>query len=484
MGGTPVGISDVVRMNFELKIGKWDSGSTELLCDQDSFKQGISLSDLKWGFTSPAVNSGDYDASRISFTLHDIAGKMIDTVMKLRTGAYFIYFKGPKSDGSLWNGKEVVYVPVSEECKIEFSPTQGFTYTFSGNPLIQFAKSPILSTKQDLTITGTIVGPNQTYKNYVEKELVEIWNQHVIEDQKKPTAKISISVEGSPAINNQPYITKKNNKGMIEDFKIPAGTTIADAVRLLFYNRFYPSDDAIHQGKKGTTNHRPTISVMFKKWKGAKVDIVVKVFDEKDEKSITTLDVCIGDDGHCQGSKYRAQLAGMNFDGLYSLLTASAVLKDLESGEKKTSAMSGNEDVMIQQSTQTDAADNYQQKDVQTPMAGSFTKIGIGSWGMFDTLLHKYKMPNFTIDIDMPYTYDFTPKTHGGVLEDAIQGASSSGISMSQGVNLKYYWYTDPNCESLALQPGISNKYRISKIVHQIGLSGNSTQVTLSHLTL
>ena len=84
----------------------------------------------------------------------------------------------------------------------------------------------------------------------------------------------------------------------------------------------------------------------------------------------------------------------------------------------------------------------------------------------------------------MPYSYGFTPVVHGGKLIDAIGGEVTCGIHFLQGVELQFYWYTDVTCEKLALVPGISTSYRITSVTHTIGLSGNTTQVKLSHKNL
>jgi hypothetical protein len=83
----------------------------------------------------------------------------------------------------------------------------------------------------------------------------------------------------------------------------------------------------------------------------------------------------------------------------------------------------------------------------------------------------------------MPYTYGFTPITHGGFLPDAISGSPMGGINHDVGAELSFWWYVDVDCQQMAPVEAISTIYRITKVIHSIGLSGNNTQISLSHLT-
>lgn len=496
---------DVVRMKFKLMIGKMDThNEMELLCDHNSYLQGISISELKWGFYSPS-SYGDASSANISFTLHDISGKLINSVMKLRAATHYIYFHGPMSNGELWfSSKNAIYTPEIDSCKIEFSPTQGFTYTFGGKPIIQQASSPVLKASQSFSITGDKIPEGTSFKKYVEEEFTTTWNSHIVEDQKKPTAQIKLTVHehgssGSKHTANKPQVKVKAKDGkvsQIESFNVKTGDLLSNSIRNMFYTRFYDEEESVV--KKGTNKDdssktdtkkstKPQITIIYDRWaKNTVNEIHVFIFDDHDRKQADNLQkICIGSDLTCIGSQFRGQLVGMNFDSFYSFMAASSIEQNIDgSNSNHDVAQGGNNDTTIEKSDEYNVGRKTQIEEVTIANSADFTKIGTGNWGLLESAMNSVKSPSFTIDVEMPYSFGFTPKSHGGYLLDQIESTVSSGISAYQGVDLDFYWYTEPTCSFLARQDGVSGKYRLVEVTHSLGLNGNTTQLKLSHLTL
>jgi hypothetical protein len=104
-------------------------------------------------------------------------------------------------------------------------------------------------------------------------------------------------------------------------------------------------------------------------------------------------------------------------------------------------------------------------------------------WNNFASLLQKYKLSQFTLDIELPYTFAFTPEWFGGVLKNATD-AGNGAFAVEEGIELQFYWYIDSWCEILEKVDVISTDYRITLVTHNIGLNGNTTQIKLSHLSV
>jgi len=470
---TAVGKSDVVMMHYELKIGTIDNkGDLTLLADTYSYKTGTSLSEIKWGFVNSG-SFGDKTDANITFTLHDIAGETFQNFMKLQTGSYWIYFKGPDSTGSLWSGDAAIYVPDREGCSVEFSPTQGFTYTFTGKPMLMHARSEYVTNTEEIEVNGW-TEPGTNFMQFLS-ELETEWNTAAKNHNKCNAKTIKLNF-GNPS--NKLWLTPihrvektEENVRTIEPYKIAAGKTISDAI-IDFFN-------IIFLNEKGVKNDKPTIEVNFEKTEGDIIHIDVKIWGLEDEKSVISSDkICIGTDDNCNGSRFRGQLVGMDFKPLLALLATQVIDEELaNTGTGKGSAETIGQ-CLPEKNTPIEGQTHTQVTGANNPHEFAAD----GSWAGIDTLLNKLKFPKFVIEVELPYSYGFTPKIHGGLLKDAIEGSTGGGIHIMQGTQLDFFWYTSPDCDKLDLVKGISNKYRISTVTHTIGLNGNSTQIKLSHL--
>jgi len=482
---------DVVWMQYFIWMGKFDTkGEKKLLASFVSHFEGVSVSSVSWGFTSPGAVSGDKESARLKFTLHDIAGSLISDIMKLRKGNYWLYFQGPNSIGYPWSGSEAVYIPQKKECTIEFSATQGFTYTISAIPTITLAKGPFLATRSEFTLSGNLAGKGADFRKYLVIELQTRWNEYA-KDMGKPNACIVIEPGIHTLFTNQVQNSIKNEKGLvdvIEPFKVSKGTSIADAIRDLFNTRFKKPNADVQGDAKGDVGKRATLEIIFKKWEGENLTVGVEFIDNKDEKTIASkIPICIGSDLTCVGQPFRAQLVNMDFGPLYEIMTANALEANKEGSgtqDKTLHIQGGNDGSVPESGTQIDNARNSQLTVTELEILPPNFKTASGNWGLLDTALNKQKSAKFTIDIEMPYSFGFTPEVHGGMLLDAVKDSTGSGIHYTQGVDLSFWWYTTPLCAVLMKQPGVSGDYRISKVMHTIGLNGNTTQITLSHLSM
>ena len=485
---------DVVKMHFTIRMARYDTGSSDqtLICSSESFYEGISVSSVSWGFDSPGATGGDRSAAKLSFTLHDIAGKNITTIMKLRTGIYWLYFRGPDSLGELWPGVEAIYMPIPEECNIEFSATQGFTYSIGARPIANLANSPLTATKSALTLTGAGdgIGPGSTFKDYLTTHFVNIWNEDA-KEKKKTNAQIAIECVPHPLMDSQVVVYEKNEggkQGLIEPFAINALEELGNAIRRLFFERFNKKENSVQTSKDGSISKKPTLEIVFKEWKGKKLLFQVAFIDDKDEKTLTNkIPVCIGSDLNCQDATYRAQLVSMDFGPLYTQMVG-AVLYRIDNkqsdGIADSAANSANDDTGTVASVPFEKASDVLEIATNHELNVGMQKNANGSWGVLDAVLAKNNAPHFTIDIELPYAFGFTPAAHGGMLKDLYNGGTGAGIHYTQGVELDFWWYSDPNCSELVKQPEISTDWRIAKVIHTIGLNGNTTQVTLSILTI
>jgi hypothetical protein len=320
MAGSPVGYKDVVKMEYEIGYGTFDSGMEGRLAWTDSFKQGITLSDIQWSFVNTATDKGDETEGKISFTLHDIAGLLFEQFMYLKLSAKYIYFIGPKTSGEKWGGTHSLYQVDKEACSMEFSQTQGFTYTFAGTAAAAVSKSNIAASPYEFTLTNVLSGTYKTFKDIVEKELVKQWNDK-IEGEKAGTAKIKVEVSPTDELNDK-YHTRPplNNDTQGEgapggtfQYSVKQGTTIYDAISKLWTQVFQNASDV---------ENRVRLRVDFHKWEGG--DVALKVFftDKSIEDSIvTSVAICVGDDDNCKGWPYRGELASIDFKEISKTIT-------------------------------------------------------------------------------------------------------------------------------------------------------------------
>jgi len=488
---------DVIMMHYKVYLAEVDTGNNKkLLADTFSYKLGVSCSEIKWGFDNGGAYGHDINNKRISITLHDIAGKLIADIVKIQSMKYWIYFVGPTSTGELWSGPPVIYSPDPKDCKIEFSPTQGFTYTISGIPAMTLPSSQAVTNSQEFSLTGFAgdgISKGSTFADYLKKHLVARWNSYITQDLKKPQAKIKIIPDEShPLMKNRAQVTVKNEKGTqdrIEPFKVPAGKSISDVITELWETRFKKKEKDLQKNKHGSIGHRPTLQIFFEKWKGKEVVIHVKFTDNKDAKSTSNnLDICIGSDMNCVGSLYRGQLVSMDFGPLYSQMQAISNHIDNAKGStdphRSTGAQGGNDGGDVETGVNENEARPGHENITELPFSSGLTKKSDGSWGLIDAVIKAGNVPKFTIGVELPYSYAFTPDVHGGLLKPLIDGLITGGIATNQGANLEFFWYTDPNCSVLIKQPEISGTYRIATVTHTIGLSGNTTQVTLATLNI
>lgn len=500
------GHRETIKMEYMIGIGSISSGVMEtVLAYTDSYNDGVSLSDIKWGFYNTGAG-GAAEAGYIEFTIHDIAGQCLEDFVKIKSATQYIYFNGPMSDGSLWPGPMMKYSPLAEDCNLEFSPTQGFTYTFKGFPMFQAARSKVMGAPAQFIINGLDQATNKPHSNTFEdylKELSDKWNANIQSETKKNVAGIRFEYESEGIVDIMRKATPFNvikEKGVslsatanpvtpAAPITIQAGDTLSDAVIKIWQHGFAPTEnDAM-----GDYNADSKIEVNLKSIEGNINVIDVKLHDKLKSATATSLmTVCIGDDNNCKYQPYRANLVGINFGGIWNIV-ASNLFSKTEGGTNNSDPAvtavndtTKNTDVTPQDATTgTTAASKENMNAVNTsPGIRTGQNPVYDGWNTVATILNKHKMPDFELNIELPYSFGFTPEVHGGLLMDSMQGTANGGISFKQGVQLKFYWYTSPACSSLALVPGISNDYRVVKVTHTIGLNGNTTQVALSHLTI
>lgn len=500
--GTAVGKHDVIKMHYTIGMGSIARGSPEtILAHTNSYIDGISLSEIKWGFYNTS-EMGTKESSYLEFTLHDIAGQTLSNFIKLKQGASIIYYLGPASDGYPWSPPNfALYKPIVNDCKLEFSPTQGFTYTFVAMPIGNLTKTTELAAPADLKISGKHKGVrhDNMFADYLDEIALE-WNTAISAlGDKAGSAQIEFHIE-SDGINpdmemRYPVFVNNTNEGnhiktegdaeTELTFTVKKGIPIATEVQRLWNKHFLPPPAT--EADDCTTLHESMVEVNFNKYEGGISIIDVRCHKkEKSEPIIPILPVCIGTDETCSGTPYRAQLVGMNFDGIMPLLaaakfsafTGAKVAEAAVAGNASTTEKPNNENVCGIKSNET-TADIPHSAGLPAGVNPLFD-----GWSELSSVLNTMKTPAFTLDIELPFTSDFSPKVHGGKLPDTIEGCAMGSIKYTSGLNLKFWWYTDPSCETLIPVKSISNDYRITKIIHTIGLNGNTTQVSLSHLTI
>lgn len=506
-GGTGIGyysstgIGQVIKMNYKIEMGFLHHGSERImLVSTDSYKQGVSLSEIKWGFFSTS-SIDSRESSFLEFTIHDIAGQSLENFLKIRQHSTILYFTGPTSGGNLWIGQPAPYAPKVESCEIQFSQTQGFTYKITAIPTGQLSKSPAYSTFKDITINGINhdnVAHSNTFKDYLD-EFAYKWNSGLKNNPEKiDTAKIEFiwvqnDAANDDAMKQMPIIIEKEGEikrtgdaeKKIQPLTIKTRTTVSAAVQQLWNERFVPKETNAENG----IDNNSFLEVNFKEHKDG-----TNFFDVKCHKKTTSTDkvgvaipICIGSDKVCKGALFRAQLASISLNSIATNLAITQLPTNNDKNQEQS--QSGTDVVQVietKKSTQEDGGQATTQtvsEKTGSPGNQGATNSVFDGWGQLKSLLNKNRVPSLTIDIDMPYTYAFTPETHGGFLPDAIKGSPTGGMSSDVGAKLSFWWYVDIDCQQMAPVEAISTTYRITKVIHTIGLSGNSTQISLSHLT-
>ncbi len=480
---TAVGNGDVVKMEYVIMIGPFDNDPDTMLAHTESFHEGISLSEIKWGYVNTS-NNADSGLGAIEFTLHDIAGGMLANFIRVRRGTNYIHFRGPMSNGKLnpvpdWT----IYFPIPNDCKIEFSATQGFTYTFVGHPIVQLSQQGTIASAGDFSITGSQVDKTTTFKDYLNKVVVPMWNAQIDKGNhgnKTPThikefvfvTDDYLSYEDNPAQTT--LQETKSVQAHLEPFAVTLGMTVSSLVTGLFNERFKKAEEY---------KDSPSLEVNFVKWKGEGHTIQVRFHDKKNQDVVSDIAVCIGDDVNCSWAEYRAQLVGIAFNDLVGQFS-SVASGDISPSGDTTQGGNTKPDPENKNPVEVDPEGNKEAIERETSDYISMPS-GHGStamWGQLSTFLQEQNIPSFTLDIELPYSFGFTPFTLGGKLKDSIEGGTGVGIHYTQGVQLVFYWYKDPDCQTLVFRPEISQAYRITSVSHTIGLNGNTTQVGLSHL--
>ena len=485
-----VGNGDVVKMDYVLMIGEFDKDPDTLLAHTESFKDGVSLSSIKWGFTNTS-STGENSLGDIEFTLHDIAGEAFGSFIRIRSGSVYIHFLPPMSNGEIANkGVMAVYFPLIKDCKMEFNATQGFTYTFSGRPIIQQTKTKIISMAEDLPLTGSDEAPTTGFGDFLNKVFRTQWNSRIrnntaIKDDEKSQLMIKEFVfvdddklfydDGSATVT----IKKAGKKTeRLETFVVRKGQSISTVINELFHTRF-KSETAFKS--------QPELEVNFASWSGGEnntdvgLTLQIRFLDNKSEVVDANIGICIGDDIHCGDAKYRGQLTNVNFSDLMTTFVSSSAISKLASGDN---TQSGTVSVSVDDKSPIHYDPEGAARDDELAIAQtkSIAMDSTAVWGVLATMMADNKIPGFTISVELPYSFGFTPGELGGLLKDSIVGGTGVGIHYTQGCDLKFYWYTDPNCQSLELQKIISREYRITSVSHTIGLNGNTTEVGLSDL--
>ena len=499
---TSVGHREVIYMHYEVWIGTMEANVPEiLLVDTTSHTAGVSLSELKWGYYGETFGQDD---AHLEFTIHDIAGQTIRDFLLAKSGKYWIYFKGPDSSGALW--KEDVharYSVVHDKCELTFSATQGFTYSFVAVPSGRYCQTQYMSLARDITVNGIGAdGNNSLHSNTWEdycKEIAHKWKQD-LPGKKAGTANIKfVYDEGANLVSElreKPPVHVVADKGgttddaggttgkKIQPYTIKSGTPLAHGLMDLFQKRFTATEQNAGVG----LDERPTLEVTYRDYTGEESEIDLKMTRQKttDTTSII-LSVCIGDDMNCGGAAYRATLVGLDFgDSLNGLIPA--VLNPAD--ETPTDNSSGNtvaEQTQVEKEQKNECGD-YQRNENSgvIPMAAGqqpSTNSKFDGWGVMLAHLQKQKRFGMKLDIELRYTFAFSPQWCGGVFKDYCPGYPTGRIEITSGVDLRFFWYTDPSCEWLALVDEISTCWKIGKIQHTIGLNGNTTQLTLVPVT-
>lgn len=493
------GREDVVKMEYMLLMGHIDTmGTPETpLAYTESFLEGISLTEISWGYLNTATTEASKDDAFLKFTLHDIAGETLGKFFRLRSGTQLIYFHGPMSDGSLWFGDMAIYKPVTESCEMTFSLTQGFTYSIVAEPVVNMAKTMMYRNPKEFSLTGTYEQQptGNTFKDYM-KEFVSKWNAGLPEDR-KGTSKIEIDYgddsEGAQAdLWTRPVqVTDKTSAGEqsnpnnpIQHHAVPEGANLSHEIVNIWQNLFTPVEkDTTAQNTSSGAN----LEVNFKQYKEGVTMIHLRLHKKEETSKVdfAPFVICIGSDLNCQYQIFRAQLVELRFSGLYSVLGATVHENSPESGD---TTLAGSKSETPNTNNTTPEMENDKSKENMAAASNSTgpasvsQEHGYDGWGTMRTLLNDHKTPELTIDVELNYAFAFSPQSIGGWLKDALESQQAAAIHPSQGAFLLFFWYEDIHCENLVLNDVISTSYRITKVMHTVGLNGNMTQVGLSHL--
>lgn len=495
----PTGWSEPIRMEYEIRfdeLGREKPG--ELFVDTTSFRQGVSLSSIKWSFYN-ICDQSTREGGVIEFTVHDIAGQTLEKYYKISRTRTHIYFLGPMSDGSLWiPGKYAIYVPIEDKCSLEFSATQGFTYKIVGKPAGKIAESAFLTTPFKIIINGIGIdnkNHDNTFRSYL-KEFEDKWNAMIKQHpSKESTAMIKFITNEKEGVNSMmmkatPYYTEQNKDTplnpsgdpvtRIKEFEVSSGSPIAEYVRRLWQQRFTGKDP---DDKKGTSGSS-TLLVEYSKYEGGINYICIKLLRKQDSDEVNNvIPVCIGSDLNCIGQQYRATLSNIEFNGIFNSMQTNKINLELHQSNGEPGQVGNTENKTIPVKDEEGQFERSTTEDAKhsagLPRGNNSLHDG---WACFSSLLNDTNKPEFVLDIEMPYTFAFTPKQLGGLLENSIDDQQTSNIHEKVGVDLEFYWYTDPLCEILTKVEAISRKYRLDTVTHSIGLSGNSTQLRLSHM--
>lgn len=502
--GSPLwaaGHKDVIKMEFYLGYGSMDSYPmpSTALAWTTSFEVGISLSEITWGFHNTAFSK---QASRIEFTLHDIAGDMLETFLEIRRGDTVIYFKGPGSDGKKWSGEYAAYKPVSDDCDMEFSPSQGFTYKFVGSSINKLVDTKFLSLHSKIIVNGTGTS-NAKHGNIFEdylKEVEEKWNDKLSDHPSKTaTAQIKFIIDKSVGVNDlmakqTPWMVEKEKKGntlvtggnagvYIQPFEMNSMASIGSEVRRLWQERFVSNET----GSSRAIDSNSQLEVNYRNYEGGInfIDIKLQRKNETDKTTGFNETVCIGSDITCKGYPYRANLVGLNFEGLFNILSVDQLKVNQESSTGEV-FIGGGESVIVSPAENELTIDELQEHETFSNISFAAPKPSgnnnsFDGLGRLNSFLNAHHNASLTVDVEFAYTFGFTPVVHGGKLLDATPGFVNGGILATEGVHIQLYWYDTIECSNLVLMPAFSRFYRITEVSHTIGLNGNTTQVKLSH---
>ena len=479
-----VGNGDVIHMQYVLMIGDFDKDPDTLLAYTDSYNDGVSLSSIKWGYVNTSA-TGENSLGDIEFTLHDIAGIGFANFIRIRRGSVYIHFLQPMSNGDIADpGVFSLYFPIIDNCNIEFNATQGFTYTFSGRPIVQLSKTKQISSSQTFDITGSKEKPTIGFGDFCNSVLRTMWNKHVMNDKVIPDEKkldtminefVFVDDDKLHYEDNTASVTLERVEKIgdfIKPFTVQSGEGISSVLTRLFHTRFKAENQFPNM---------PQLEANFVKWQGTGHVIQIRFADKKTEDVTADMTICIGDDANCGDAEYRGQLSNIDFGDLISTFSSGKSLTYLASGDSTQSgtvSSTATHPVPLE----TDSGGAEKQFELDISQNKSLAQNSIAVWGQLSTLLANNKIPGFTIKVELPYSFGFTPKILGGKLKDSIEGGTGVGIHYTQGCNLQFYWYVDPDCQELKLQEMISRDYRITSVTHTIGLNGNTTEVGLSHL--
>jgi len=501
---TSVGHDEVIKMHYDLKMGiacekDWYTGT--IVVNTDSFRNGISITDLKWGYNSPMDNNRE--STFLEVTIHDLAGEFVKMFLALQTMKYLLFFKGPDSYGSLWLGDAAIYRPLNaDKADIQFNPQSGFIYKIKAEPAGEIAKSETMALTRAVTIQGDNYTDNGASKhpNKFEEYLKELawrWNTQILEENKKPTAQIVFEIEKGTGANDEladkppvivvndapePHSNEGTSGKYMQALELPAGISIVAAVQRLFQERWVSP----HDNPKRTKAETPSIQVSWKKCEGGMNHIYVGWEKLHTTNTVVTdpFEICVGPDLHCVGQRWRGNLTSVDFGNLLPLMKTTIHYVGQGGGSVDQEQGQGGEASPNEKEHKESCGDETQEQISTTKLSNApdqppSINPKYEGWALMNALING-QMQKPTINIEMAYSFGFSPKVQGGLLKPLTAGVSNGCLDPHNGVDLSFYWYTSPLCQFLAKVPMVSSCYRIAKVIHQIGLTGNTTTVTLT----